>query len=85
MKIDIISDLHIDHWDNGYLSKNPSCKTLHKPFTPDNVEGSILVVAGDVSDDFEMSIGYLNGLAKDYDKVLFIENNLKTWGSKNIL
>jgi len=33
-----------------------------------------LVVAGDVSDDFEMSIGYLNGLAKDYDKVLFIEN-----------
>ena len=75
MKIDIISDLHIDHWDNGYLSKNPSCKTLHKPFTPDNVEGSILVVAGDVSDDFEMSIGYLNGLAKDYDKVLFIDGN----------
>jgi hypothetical protein len=54
--------MKIDIWNNN------------KTFSETD-EGSILVVTGNVSNNFETSIEYLNGFAKNYDKILFIDGS----------
>lgn len=80
MKIDIISDLHVDHWDKDYKSKFPCCKTAHSPYylCKEGNKEDILIIAGDISDDFNMSIEYLKDQLRSntkYSKVLFVDGN----------
>lgn len=82
MKIDIISDLNIDHWDKSYKSKYPRHKSKHLPYSLDNTahqeDEYILIIAGNISSDFNMSIEYLKEQLRSntkYSKILFIDGN----------
>ena len=63
--IDFITDLHIESWDTSLpykyqLGNRKNIKFKSKP------SSDILIVAGDVSDDINLSINYLNKLSKNY-------------------
>lgn len=74
--VDIVSDLHIEHWDTKlkYSKKSNDDYVLNSPFkcTPFS---DILVVAGDVADNIDDCIDYLNTLSKHYKHVLFVDGN----------
>ena len=72
--MDIVSDLHIDHWDVTINVKYPCCERIHHPFNliP---QSDILIVVGDISDDLELSLKYLDDISKYYKKVLFVDGN----------
>ena len=75
ISIDLISDLHIDQWDSKYNIKYPYGKIINKPFILDNANSKILIIAGDISDDLELSLNYINNISDKYDKILFVEGN----------
>ena len=60
--IDLISDLHNEHWDKSisYKPWDEKDTTIHAPFKLNVVKAEILVVAGDITDSIEESITYLN-------------------------
>ena len=90
MNVDIISDLHIDSWNNNYKSKYITT-TKHMPFNFEDWQHqninttnedqstdrslNILIIAGDISDDMITSMKYLNDMHLSYDKVLLIDGN----------
>ena len=74
-KIDIVSDLHIDQWSSKYTSKYPCGKVSEFPFQLKKSDSDYLVVAGDISDNLDDSIKYLNYLSKYYNKILFVDGN----------
>ena len=57
---ELISDIHIDHWDNNYKAKYPCCNTKNHPLIYEDKKDKILIVAGDICDDIEISINYLD-------------------------
>lgn len=77
VQIDIISDLHIDQWDKKYNIKYPCGEVIEKPFVFNkiNKNSTILIICGDVSDDFHLSINYVRKLKKYYEKVIFVDGN----------
>lgn len=72
---ELISDIHIDHWDNNYKAKYPCCKTKNHPLIYEDKKDKILIVAGDICDDIEISINYLDEISKYYKKILFVDGN----------
>jgi len=77
-KIDYISDLHIEMWDQRYDIKYPCGETSDYPLDINifkNSNSKILIASGDISDDLELSIKKLDEIGKYYDKVLFIDGN----------
>ena len=76
ISIDIISDLHIDQWDTNIMSKYPHGSKKTHPFIIDNYpQSNILVVAGDISDNLQLSLDYLNEISKYYQSILFVDGN----------
>jgi len=80
MNIDIISDLHIDQWDTSLYNKYPcgiisnhpiNCNEMNKL----DIKSKILIISGDIADDLDISIKYLNDLSVNYDKILYIDGN----------
>ena len=74
---DVVSDLHIDQWSTKYKDTNiyPSGEIVHHPMTFGNTASEYLIVAGDISDDINESIRYLNEVSKYYKKILFVDGN----------
>ena len=73
---DICSDLHIDYWNPRYNLKYPLSKIIDRPFLWENEDrNKYLIVAGNISDDIDTSINYLNNISIYYDYVLFIDGN----------
>ena len=72
---DIISDLHIDHWSENYKSNYPHGHILNNPFELSNTTSDYLIVAGDVADDLNSTLDYLNKASKYYKKILFVDGN----------
>lgn len=72
--MDIVSDLHIDHWDVTIPVKYPCGNRIHYPLdiTP---QSDILIIAGDISDDLDLSLKYLDEVSVHYKKVLFVDGN----------
>lgn len=63
MQIDIVSDLHIEHW-------------THQPYDWKlNKKTEIVVIAGDIADDLELTINELNKACEVYEKVIYIDGN----------
>ena len=63
LSIDIVSDLHIDQWDNTIESKHPHGIRAYKPYDFNDSHSDILVIAGDVSDDLDIilyDLGYFS-------------------------
>ncbi len=75
MNIDIVSDLHIDHWSNDIPCKYPYGVKKHFPLNVIKSDSDYLIVAGDISDDINLSVDYLNYISKYYKKILFVDGN----------
>ena len=75
INIDIVSDLHIEQWDSSIKNKYPSGKIKDSPYKFPNKKSNILIIAGDISDDINNSLNYINELSKIYQNVLFIDGN----------
>lgn len=73
--VDVVSDLHIDQWSPNYANKYPHGKISNHPFIIESNESKYLIVAGDISDDINISIDYLNDVSQHYEKVLFVDGN----------
>ena len=71
----IVADLHVDNWDTSVPNPYPCGKRSHHPLVWDKCVDSILVAAGDISDDIDMTINYISNLTTFYDKVLFVDGN----------
>lgn len=74
LSIDLISDLHIDQWSNDIKMKHPYGDIVHKPVELNN-KSDILIIAGDISDDIDLSIEYIDNISKKYEKILFVDGN----------
>lgn len=78
MKVDLISDLHLEHWDLNFKCDYECGERKHLPFF-ENVKiktnSEVLIVAGDISDDITRSIEFLNQISKYYRKIFFIDGN----------
>lgn len=72
---DIVSDLHIDQWDNTIGVKYPCGEVKHIPYIPITPQNEILIVAGDISDNLQNSLKYLNDISQYYQKILFVDGN----------
>ena len=75
MNFDLVSDLHIDQWSEKYNIKYPHGEVKEHPVVFSKTSTDYLIVAGDVSDDINLSISYLNYLSKFYKKILFVDGN----------
>ncbi|MAU37474.1 MAG: hypothetical protein CMD14_08955 [Flavobacteriales bacterium] len=73
--VDVVSDLHIDQWSSDYVNKYPHGKISNHPFVFESNHNKYLIVAGDISDDINISIDYLNDVSQHYKKVLFVDGN----------
>lgn len=73
--LDIVSDLHIDQWDPSLNIKNPCGEVVDAPFKFKKSKDRILVVAGDISDDIDISVKYLDDVSKNYERILFVDGN----------
>jgi hypothetical protein len=74
--VDLVSDLHIDQWDSNLPNLYPCGRVKNFPFKWDLVEKSpYLIVAGDISDDLEISLSYLDEISQHYKKILFVDGN----------
>lgn len=72
---DVVSDLHIDQWSSCHPNKYPYGKISNHPFVFESNQSKYLIVAGDISDDINISISYLNDVSQHYKKVLFVDGN----------
>ena len=66
VKIDIVSDLHIDHWDKNYNTRYPFGNIKDYPLQFTNTDSDYLIIAGDISDNLDNSIDYMNKISKYY-------------------
>lgn len=73
--LDISSDLHIDQWDKKYKMSYPCGQIKDSPLSFPQTKNKILIVAGDVSDDLDISLKYLDELSQFYDRILFVDGN----------
>ena len=74
LSIDLISDLHIDQWSSEYNIKYPYGIIKDIPFHIDK-KSDILVVAGDISDDLNLSLKWMDEISHKYKKILFVDGN----------
>ena len=85
IKIDIVSDLHIDQWSSEYEIKYPCGEVAEHPFIFRETDADYLIVAGDISDTLEQSVKYLNAISKYYNKIFFVDGNHEhTYSHPNI-
>ena len=66
LSIDIVSDLHIDQWDNTIESKHPHGIRAYKPYDFNDSHSDILVIAGDVSDDLDITLNFIDKISSKY-------------------
>lgn len=76
LKVDIVSDLHIDHWSLEYMKKYPfgTQKNSKFYFNISNVS-PLLIVAGDICDNLNDSIDFLHYASHFYETILFVDGN----------
>ena len=75
LQIDLVSDLHIDQWSPLYKNKYPCGEIKDFPFEIKDTDSKYLIIAGDISDDINISIDYLNKISDKYEKILFVDGN----------
>lgn len=74
--VDLVSDLHIDQWNPKLPNLYPCGKIKNFPMEWKGIDKSpYLIVAGDVSDDLDLTLSYLDDVSKHYKKILFVDGN----------
>ena len=74
MRFEIMSDLHIDYWDLKLPLKHQSGERKNFPLDVENRK-DILVIAGDISDDLDISVKFLEKISKCYKYILYVDGN----------
>ena len=82
---DVVSDLHIDQWDSSLSGQYPCGQIKDAPYQFPKSNSRILIVAGDISDNIDLSLQYLSDISNQYDKVLFVDGNHEHAGSYPLL
>ena len=82
---DVVSDLHIDQWDSSLSGQYLCGKVKDAPYQFPESDSRILIVAGDISDNIDLSLQYLNDISNQYDKVLFVDGNHEHVGNYPLL
>ncbi len=73
--IDLVSDLHIEQW-SSIINKYPHGPVKNAPMKWQSPsKPSILIVAGNVSNNLKISLDYLDSISIYYEHVLFVEGN----------
>ncbi len=72
---DICSDLHIDQWNTNLEMKYPCGTRTDSEYKWNKTENKILIIAGDVSDNLDLSIDYIDNISEYYDKILYVDGN----------
>lgn len=76
LSVDIVSDLHIDQWDPNLNIKYKCGEVKDKPIDWSKLQkNEILIIAGDVSDDLNETMKYLDHVSQFYKKILFVDGN----------
>ncbi|VVU94833.1 Calcineurin-like phosphoesterase [seawater metagenome] len=75
IKLDLVSDLHVDQWSHIYKTKYPCGQVKEYPFKFALSDSKYLVIAGDICDNLEDSIKYVNDISQYYEKILFVDGN----------
>mgnify|MGYP000257563993 FL=1 len=79
MLFKIVSDLHIDYWSSSYTLQHRCGKMLEQPLHMDSFihttaqEPVYLIVAGDISDNIDITLHYINSISMYFTKVLFVD------------
>lgn len=77
MKIDYVSDLHINHWipwsNNQLKWEKRTRKIVNRLIS--NGNGEVLIIAGDFTEWNQQAIWVLDEVAKQYEKVYFTYGN----------
>ncbi|MCC2250295.1 metallophosphoesterase [Virgibacillus sp. AGTR] len=82
MRLGIISDLHIDVNREMVPANTSYIEILYKKIQKEAID--ILLIAGDISNDYQISIPFLNDLeAWSNIKVLFVPGNHDYWSKEN--
>ncbi|KAG2379531.1 hypothetical protein C9374_006648 [Naegleria lovaniensis] len=75
MKIQLLSDLHIEHFETYDHFQN-KYKKLHGHNLCEKVYGEVLVLAGDIGNAFQSSyFEFLNDVSKKYSHVMIVAGN----------
>ena len=72
---DICSDLHIDQWNKNLEMKYPCGIRTDSEYKWNKTNNKILIIAGDVSDNLDLSIDYIDNISEYYDKILYVDGN----------
>jgi len=75
IKCDICSDLHIDQWNKTLKQKYPCGIRTFNNLSWKKKDNTILIIAGDISDNINLSIDYINNISHNYEQILFIDGN----------
>jgi len=86
MKIDVCSDLHVDSWKESIIQGIPGHKQwMGEPFQSTfvyldweqyrNPESTVLVIAGDVANNFMITSHVVEAAAAEYEHVVVVEGN----------
>lgn len=72
---DICSDLHIDQWNKNLYQKYPCGIREYNNLSWEKKDNTILIIAGDISDNIDLSIKFIDDISENYDKILFVDGN----------
>jgi hypothetical protein len=69
MKFDLVSDVHIEHWNNNYDFLKSK-------------QSNILVVAGDIADHVDPAVNWLTVVSSEYQHILVVDGNHEHQGER---
>jgi predicted phosphodiesterase len=82
MKIDVCSDLHADAWLYGKKNGNKIVKYIDWD-TYKNSDSTVLVVAGDTSNNITTTLNIMEEASSIYDLVVFVDGNHEHYDSSS--
>lgn len=75
IKFDIVSDLHLEYWDENIKRSHYLGKISNYPFRFKKTDSEYLIIAGDICDNLQNSIDFLLNALKYYKIILYIDGN----------
>ena len=67
---------YIDQWNTNLEFKYP-CGIIRtdSEYKWNKTDNKILIIAGDISDNLDLSIDYIDNISEYYDKILYVDKS----------